>query len=146
MGVAGHAHGERGQMTVEMAIAMPVLIAVALLAVNALLYVGDCAAFDRLSRQAVCVYATSPPYGKTTLASAGDVEAELRRSFSADNQEVNVNAEQCAGGYVRFSATLKFAPTLFGRSFSGQVFGVELPSVSHTATVTVDPYRPGVIV
>ena len=138
--------GERGQMTVEMAVAMPVLIAVALLAVNALLYLGDCAAFDRLARQAVCVYAAAPPYGQTTLASAGDVEAELRQSFSASNQEVHVSAEQCAGGYVRFSATLRFSPTLFGRSFSGQVFGIDLPAVSHTATITVDPYRPGVVV
>lgn len=145
MGVARRLRGEQGQMTVEMAVAMPVLIAVALLAVNALMYLGDCAAFDREARQAVCVYAAAPPYGQTTLGSAGDIEDELRSSFSADNQEVHVVGEYCSGGYVRFDATLTFRPTLFGRSFSGQVFGVSLPSVSHTATLTVDPYRPGVV-
>ena len=44
---------ERGQMTVELAAAFPVLIIVAVIAVNALAFFSECAAFDNVFRDAV---------------------------------------------------------------------------------------------
>ena len=50
---------ERGQMTVELAAAFPVLIIVAVIAVNALAFFSECAAFDNVFRDAVRVHVTS---------------------------------------------------------------------------------------
>lgn len=51
---------QAGQMTVELAVAFPVVVAVAVIAMNALLFLSECAAFDRVARDAVRVHATSP--------------------------------------------------------------------------------------
>ena len=61
----------RGQMTVELAVALPVLIIVAVIAVNALTVFADCAAFDRAFRQTVRAYATAPAYGESPEAACG---------------------------------------------------------------------------
>ena len=53
-----------GQMTVEFVAALPVLLAVAVISVNALTYFGWCAAFDDDFRDSVRVYAASPAYGQ----------------------------------------------------------------------------------
>ena len=44
----------------ELVAVLPVAIVVAAITVNALVFFGDCAAFDRIARNAVRVYATSP--------------------------------------------------------------------------------------
>ena len=46
----GCARGECGQMTVELAVMIPVLVAIAVIAMNAMLFFSECAAFDRLAR------------------------------------------------------------------------------------------------
>lgn len=51
-----------GQMTVEFVVAFPAMMAIALIAVNAVLFFSDCASFDRLFRNSVCAYAASPAY------------------------------------------------------------------------------------
>ena len=50
----------RGQMTVQLAVAMPVLIIVAVIAVNALAFFAECAVFDRVAHEAVRVHAAAP--------------------------------------------------------------------------------------
>lgn len=57
MGVAQADARERGQMTVELAVVFPALLAVAVIAVNALLFFSECAAFDRVAREAVRLHA-----------------------------------------------------------------------------------------
>lgn len=47
----GCARDERGQMTVELAVMIPVLVAIAVIAMNAMLFFSECAAFDRLARK-----------------------------------------------------------------------------------------------
>lgn len=44
---------ECGQMTVEFAVALPVVVVIAVIAVNALAFFSDCAAFDNLFRDAM---------------------------------------------------------------------------------------------
>ena len=55
---------ERGQMTVELAAAFPVLIIVAVIAVNALAFFSECAAFDA-ENEAVRVSAEAVSGGHT---------------------------------------------------------------------------------
>lgn len=126
--------------------ALPVMIAVAVIVVNALLFFSDCAAFDRLAHQAVRVHAASPAYGQDAQRSRDLVQSELERSFARDNLEVSVTVESVSGGRLSFDATLEYSPTLFGMGLRTEVFGVRLPGLSHTVSYVVDQYKPGVVV
>ena len=66
-----------GQMTVEFVAALPVLLAVAAISVNALAFFGWCAAFDDDFRDSVRVYAASPAYGQ----GVGDTCALIERAL-----------------------------------------------------------------
>lgn len=135
--------GENGQMTIELMVALPVLIAVALIAVNAMTFMNACAAFDRQARDAIRVCASSPTYGVGTSAAAADIEAVLDAAFPEDFLAVSVASAGRSPGYVRYTATLRFTPTLFGRAFSGSVFGVTMMPIEHETSLVLDPYKPG---
>ena len=47
----------RGQMAVECAFVFPVVAVIAFIVANALVFAGDCAAFDQIVREAVCMQA-----------------------------------------------------------------------------------------
>lgn len=134
-----------GQMTVELVVAFPVLLIVALVAVNALLFFSECASFDRLVRESVRVHASSPAYGQGIDQSIALVQADLDSKFEADYLDVEVSAWTEGAGHTRFSASLSFLPTLFGRPLKTEVFGVSFPRLVHTTSLVVDTYKPGVL-
>ena len=135
-----------GQMTVEFVVAFPAMLAIALVAMNALLFFSECASFDRLARQSICVHAAAPAYGKGGGQIAADIQSELQASFDREWLQVEVEASGASLGHARYTATLGFTPTLFGRSFSGNAFGVRISPLEHQVSMVVDPYRPGAIV
>lgn len=134
-----------GQMTVEFVVAFPVMLIIAVIAVNAVLFLSECAAFDRLARQAICTYAAAPSSGQDGGAAA-IIQADLKQQFDREYLDVAVTSQGHAPGYVRYTATLSFTPTLVGRSFSGSVFGVRVTPLRHSTQLTLDPYKPGAIV
>lgn len=136
---------EAGQGTVEFAVVFPVLIIVAVIAVNALLFFSECALFDRVSREAVRVHATSPAYGQGLEQSCALVEGTLSAACSHSNVSTRVSVEGVQGGHAAFTATLEFAPTLFGLGLKSEVFGIALPKLTHHARFVVDSYKPGVL-
>lgn len=136
---------DSGQGTVELAVALPVLLAIAVIAVNACVFFSECASFDRIARQAVRTHATSPGYGQGADQGRLKVLTDLESSFDASNETVEVFVESAGGQCVRYSATLSYAPTLFGMGLKSEVFGVSLPTLKHSASLVVDPFNPGVI-
>lgn len=137
---------EVGQATVELMVALPVMIAIAVVVVNATLFLSECAAFDRLARQSIRVHAASPAYGQDAQRSRELVEGQLQREFDRDNLSISVAVESVSGGRLAFSATLEYFPTLFGMGLRSEVFGVQLPGLSRTVKCTVDQYKPGVVI
>lgn len=137
---------ESGQMTVELAVAMPVLIIVAVVAVNAMTFFCQCATFDRVAHQAVRVHAAAPAYGQGAAQSCALVEQDIRAVIDEPNVDVTVSHGSAGVDFDRFTATLEYHPTLFGLGLRSQVFGVAMPSLSHTTTYVVDSYRPGVVI
>ncbi len=135
-----------GQMTVEFVIAFPAMLVIAVIAVNAVLFFSECAAFDRLARQAVCTYAAAPGYGQGSAQAAAEVEASLRQQFDRKYLDVSVQTQGHSPGYVQYVATLYFTPTLVGRNYSGSVFGVSISPLQHSTSLTLDPYKPGAVV
>ena len=134
-----------GQMTVEFVAALPVLIAVAAVSVNALTFFGWCAAFDNDFRDSVRVYAASPAYGQGTGDTCALIEQALDERLSADNLSVSVSTHGISAGHTSFSATLEYMPTLFGLGLRSEVMGAAMPKLSHTEELVVDCYKPGVL-
>lgn len=132
-------------MTVELAVAFPVLIIVAVIAVNALTFFSECGSFDNLFRDAVRVHATSPASGQGVDQSSALVQAGLSTAFAKANEQVSVSVEGVSGGHTRFTGTLEYWPTLFGLGLRTSVFGIALPPLSHEVSMTVDCYKPGVL-
>lgn len=123
----------------------PVALALAVIAMNAGLFLSECAAFDRIACDAIRAEATSPPFGEGLGDACARVKETIEGDFARDFLSVEVESEPADGRMVAYSATLRFVPTLFGLGFKSEVFGVALPSLSHTVSLTVDPYRPGVL-
>ena len=145
MGVRTTPDSLRGQATLELMVGFPVVLIVAIIATNALLFFSDCAAFDRAFREAVRVHAASPAYGQGVDEGCGLVAATLDPLFNRDNENVSIVVERLASGHARFTGTLDFVPTLFGLGMRSSVFGVELPALTHTKEIVVEVYRPGVL-
>lgn len=133
-------------MTIELAVAMPVLIIVAVIATNAITFFADCAVFDRVAHDAVRVHAASPAYGQGVDQSCALIEETIGEAIDQSNVEVVVYRGATGFGFDQFTATIEFHPTLFGLGLRSEVFGIALPTLSHSTTYVVDGYKPGVVV
>ncbi|MEC4176741.1 hypothetical protein VIN30_09815 [Adlercreutzia sp. R7] len=137
--------GEAGQATVELAVAVPVIIIVAVIAVNALTFFGTCASFDRVARQTICALGAAPNAGEDAAAVAEAVEAALADAMAGTSATVDVRVEGGDLGLMRYTARLEYAPTLFGLGLRSQVLGVSLPPLVHEVELVVDAYKPGIL-
>lgn len=135
-----------GQMTVEFMISLPVMLAVAVIAVNVFLFFSECAAFDRITRDAVRIHACSPAYGQSPEQSSAQVKQTLQTCFEKDYLECEVVVSNDLSGHATYTSTLIFYPTLFGMGLRSEILGIGLPSLKHSVEFTVDLYKPGVFV
>ena len=138
--------GRDGQMTIELAAALPVLIVVAVIAINALCFFEDCAVFDRVAHESIRVYAASPGYGQDGAQSCALIEQNIVAVLDRDNVEVSVTRSSAGFDLETYSATIEYAPTLFGMGLRSEVFGVPLPRLAHSTSLVVDVYKSGVII
>ena len=142
----GAMRGERGQMTIELVVAIPVLIAVAVIAVNALTFFAECAVFDRAACEAVRTYGTSPAYGQDIDSTLSLVKQTIEAQCDEPNVEVEVEHGVTSADFDEYRAKLSFHPTLFGAGLRSEVFGVSLPSLTHEVRYVIDSYKPGVLI
>lgn len=137
----------RGQMTVELAVVLPVVMVIAVIATNAVHFFALCSLFDRTAHQSIRVYAASPAYGSDALQCCSQIEQSLRNTFAEnDNVFIQVSYEAYGVDLQEFTATIHYAPTLFGLKLTDRVFGVALPQLTHMTRFVVDSYRPGIFI
>ena len=134
----------RGQMTMEMMAVLPVAIVIAVIAVNALVFFGDCASFDRAARSAIRVYATSPSYGVQAGQSQASIRSAVQAEIGGEFTSVEVTYGGVGAGLTRYTVTLDYAPNLFGMGMRETVLGVQLPHLKHSTSLVVDTYKPGI--
>jgi len=137
---------ESGQMTVEFVVVFPVLIIVAVIMVNLMLFFSECAAFDRISRDAVRIHGTSMAYGQSIDNARVQIEQTIERQLVQDHLSSQVTYKRNILGHVTYTAELEFYPTLFGMNLRSSFFGISLPPLRHTVTMTVDTYKPGILI
>lgn len=129
-------------MTVELCIVFPVAIIIAVIAVNALLFFGQCASFDRVARNAVRAIAASPSTKEASADLAARIEAMVEAELQLDAGAVECVALASGDGVDRFRITHSFAPTLFGMGLRTQIWGVPVPKLSHATELALDRYAP----
>lgn len=135
----------KGQMTMEFMAMFPIMVIIACIAVNAVLFFSECAGFDVQAKNAIRTYAASPGYGETGATAGPRIQSALEAEFSSDTTSVSVTSSNQDGGMVRFDATLEYAPNLFGLGLRSSILGVSLPHLQHTTSLVVSPYKPGVL-
>lgn len=148
---------ESGQMAMELAVLMPVVVVVALVVYNLARFVGYCATFDGVSLDAVLTQGVSPPGDQTELVAREAVRDAIARSMDAHGTcEVEVAAEPAwrGGGnaslttsplLTRFRCTLLFRPWPRSFALAGVAFDMPL-ALRHERTLVIDRFRSGVVV
>ena len=145
-----------GQMAVELAVLMPVVIVVALTVYNLARFVSLCATFDRVSADAVTVAGVAPKGTQNTVHAVEEVRRSIEHAMgSASACEGEVRAEpvganggggvlSLAPGLTRFTCTLATRPWPSAFVMAGVRY--EAPLVlRHERTLVVDRYKSGVV-
>ena len=149
---------ECGQMAVEMAVVVPVCVVVALIVFNLCRFVEACAAFDRAAPDAVISQGVSPPGEQSALASSGAVKSCIESALAMSGCEVSVTVSGADPRVLGEGLTFPVSPllatytcTLRYRPWPGSFVIAGVPFsppvvLTHTRTLTVDRFRPGVVV
>lgn len=152
------AWGDReGQMTVELAVLTPVVIVIALVALNLMGFVEACAAFDQASLDAVLAHGVAPSGEQSPEHAAEEVRSTLEEALGrAGRCEVEVRTEAVGERMdglsfgmspllTRYVCTLTYRP--WPRSLRLPGITLEAPlALRHERELVVDRYRSGVVV
>ena len=156
---AWRSRAERGQMAVELAVVLPVCIVVGLVAYNLCRFVEACATFDRVAPDAVIALGVSPAGEQSALSAAGQVRSSIQSALDMSSCEVSVQVsgaqQDGAAGHglgfsvspllTTFTCTLRYRPWPGSFVMAGVVFTPPI-ALTHTRTLVVDRFRPGVVV
>ena len=149
--------GERGQMAVELAALIPVIVVVALTAYNLMRYVELCAVFDRVALDAVISQGVAPAGEQEAHAAASAVQACIAETIASSACTVEVSVSSPHEGsqpgrlsilisplLTRYTCTLHFRPWPSAFVLAGVVYDSPVTLV-HTRSLVVDRFRPGVV-
>ena len=148
---------ERAQATVEMAMIMSVLLVLALIVYNVMIFDGAVARFDRVVPDIVLAHAVAPggEGDDSVVDASATVQAQIRDAMEGYELEIEVSSEQGAaatdggllslsGTFRTYTCTMRYEPWPGSLSIAG--FSLGAPAVlTHERAVTVDPWRPGVV-
>lgn len=157
MGIRTALHEERAQATVEMAVVTPVLLVLALIAYNVMIFAGAVARFDRVVPDIVLAHAAAPggEGDKSSIDASATVQAQIQNAMEGYDLQVEVSSEQgtassdggllsLSGTFRTYTCTMHYEPWPSSLSIAGVSLGA--PAVlTHERAVTVDPWRPGVV-
>ncbi len=150
---------DKGQMAVEFAVVLPILLVVCLIVFSAahLLYLSN--KFDHTCRQVVIVHGISPVHTEDDSEINRTVLRSIEEEFDAyDNVRFEVSSEYIDGwGQAHGTGDLHIIPyfkkykcTMYYRPFFSHLavsfIGANLLEVSTHVEVIVDPYRAGILV
>ena len=130
---------DKAQATVEMAVVLPVLLILAILVYNVMLFACAVARFDHVVADVVMAQAVSPPGDSGATDGAARVAASLEEAMEGYRVSISV-----AGELHTYRCEMRFQPWPGALSIAGVSLGAPL-ELTHTRSITVDPWRPGVV-
>ena len=146
----------RAQATVEMAVVAPVLIVLALIVYNIMMFLSATARFDRVAPDIVLAHAASPAGADDREGSVvGTVAAELSEAMGSYGVEIEVTCAEeessgvgsifsLVGGQRTYRCVMKYVPWPGNVVLAGVDMGAPVV-LEHVREVTVDPWRSGVV-
>lgn len=147
---------ETGQMSVELAVVIPVVIAVCLICYNAGRYAMLCADFDRLAQNACVVYGVSPSGEQSSAHAAAEIKAELASELPSELVTVDVQAEGMSADphqpltflisplLTRYTCVMKYKPWPLSFVLAGTELSLDI-GLEHKKSLVVDRFRPRVV-
>lgn len=145
---------ERAQATVEMAVVTPVLLVLALIVYNVMIFASAVARFDRVVPDIVLAHAVASEEGGESSADASaTVQTQILNAMEGYDLQIEVSSEQGAeasdggllslsGTFRTYTCTMHYEPWPTSLSIAGVPLGAPT-TLSHERAVTVDPWRPG---
>lgn len=142
-------------MAVELAVLLPVLLAVALLGANLMRFAELCARFDRVSLDAVLAHGVSPTGPGQGLQGVEEVRSAIEDAMGEGTCEVSVRVDDRSGeggsavldlaaGTVRYVCELGYRPWPASVAIAG--VGYRAPALlRHERSIVVDRYRAAVV-
>lgn len=156
--IAAACHEERAQATVEMAVVAPVLIVLALIVYNLMVFVAATARFDRVAPDIVlaCGVTPSGEGEEGDGGAAAEVRERLEEAMAGYELEIEVTVVEGEGGaddssllalvgvLRTYTCSMSYRPWPSGLSVAGVEMGAPA-RLKHERAVTIDPWRPGVV-
>lgn len=147
----------RAQAMVEMAIVTPVLIVLALISCNLMIFAAAVARFDRVVPDIVLAHAVSPA-GMTGAAGGEDATAtvadQIGQAMAGYDVEITVERSvgsgedggmlALVGALHTYRCTMSYTPWPGALSIAGVNIGSPL-ALKHVRETVLDPWRPGVV-
>ena len=150
-------HEERAQATVEMAVVTPVLLVLALIVYNVMVFASAVARFDRVVPDIVLAHAVVPEGegDESFIDASATVQTQILNAMEGYDLQIEVSSEQGAatsdggllslsGTFRTYTCTMHYEPWPSSLSIAGLSLGAPA-QLSHERVVTIDPWRPGVV-
>lgn len=153
----GRGRSTRGQMTVELAVLVPVIIVVALIVLNLGHYVELCARFDRVALDAVLAEGVAPSGRQDQASASRAVQSSIESAMGTDDGcTVRVTASGLGEGpggatftlsplLTRFDCVMEYKPWPHSFVLAGVPF-TPPGALRHERSIVVDRFKPGVVV
>ncbi len=155
----GWCQKESGQMIVELAALVPVVVVVSLTIFNLMRFIEVCAVFDRVALDAVVSQGVAPSGEQTEIVAVGAVRSCIEDALSSSRCSVSVSVRDVStcGRPTRgltfpvsplltdFVCTLTYRPWPSAFVIAGVVYDSPL-ALTHTRSIVIDRFRPGVVV
>lgn len=146
---------DTAQATVEMAVVVPVMLVLALIVYNVMVFMSAAARFDRVAPDIVVAQGVSPA-GEEFGNGAAVVAEQLEQAMDGYDVEIEVSAvygDEAGGGSVlsmvgalkTYRCVMRYTPWPSSFSIAGVSLGAPF-ALTHERPVTVDPWRSGVII
>ena len=150
---------ESGQMTVELAVLVPVAVVVGLTVWNLLRFVEACALFDRVALDAAISQGVVPSGEVSSLSAVGAVQSCIEAAMDSKSCTVEVTSRSLTGEERRregisfpvsplltdFVCTLSYHPWPSSFVIAGVSYDSPLV-LRHSRSIVVDRFRSGVVV
>ena len=148
----------RAQATLELAIVAPVMVVLALIVFNLMVFLAASARFDRVAPDIVIAHGVSPAGGDGAEGAdaTAQVEAALREAMGAYDVEIEVERSEgtsasgegslltLVGALHTYRCVMHMKPWPGELSIAGVSLGPPAFLV-HEREVVIDPWRPGVV-
>lgn len=146
---------EAAQASVELAIVAPILIVLALIVYNLMVFSSAVARFDRVAPDIVIAHGVSPA-GNGGDGVCETIAEQLEGAMEGYDVKIEVTCDEEGGigpatlltlvaSPKTYRCTMRLAPWPSGLEIAGVKMGAP-EFLSHERAVTVDPWKPGVVV